>query len=96
MKEAHTAQDPAKEAKRVAKELAMTDEELNAKLLEEGKNLFEIERQIFPSLSNFVEGLHEQLWRAYQSLQHTTIDYLQRIQDENLLLCIGEANFKYL
>lgn len=41
---------------------------------------------MFPSLSNFIERLDEQLWKSYQSLSHNNIAYLQRIQDENNLL----------
>lgn len=50
---------------------------------------------MFPSLSNFAEGLHDQLWRAYQSLAHTSMEYLQRISDENklLFLCDGLLEF---
>ena len=31
----------------------------------ESRNRFETERLVYPSLSNYVEGLHEQLWRSY-------------------------------
>lgn len=41
---------------------------------------------MYPSLSNFVEGLHDQLWKAFLSIPHNSIDYLKRVQDENALL----------
>lgn len=61
----------------------------------ESRQLFDTERQVFPSLSNFTEGLNEQLWRAYQNLSHTSIDYLQRIGDENKLLFLCDALMTY-
>lgn len=59
LKEAHTVQAPAS---------AAAEEEENPNF--DSQKQFDIERQVFPSLSNFVEGLHEQLWRAYQNLSH--------------------------
>lgn len=50
--------------------------------------MFEVERSVFPSLSNFVEHLDEHLWKSFQKLDHTDIEYIQRIQDENALLYI--------
>lgn len=41
---------------------------------------------MFPSLSNFIEHLDEHLWKSFQKLDHTDIEYIQRIQDENVLL----------
>lgn len=61
----------------------------------ESRQQYETERQVFPSLSNFVEGLHEQLWRAYQNLAPTSIDYLQRIADENKLLFLCDSLLEY-
>lgn len=40
--------------------------------------------------------MHEQLWRAYQALSPNSIEYLQRIADENLLLNIGNRIYEYL
>jgi len=40
--------------------------------------------------------MHEQLWRAYQNLQSQSIEYLLRIQDENLLLNLSNSVFAYL
>jgi hypothetical protein len=57
----------------------------------ESRNRFETERLVFPSLSNFAEGLHEQLWKSFQSLSHSSIEYLQRVSDENRLLFLCDA-----
>jgi hypothetical protein len=43
---------------------------------------------VFPSLSNFVEHLDEHLWKSFQKLDHTDLEYIKRIQDENALLYI--------
>lgn len=72
LKDAHKVQEPT----------AAEEEELTM----ESRNSYEVERQVFPSFANFAEGLHDQLWRAYQSLSHTSMEYLQRISDENKLL----------
>ena len=82
LKDAHTVQQPAGDA------------EENPDF--EARQTYDIERQVFPSFSNFIEGLHEQLWRAYQQLPPTSLEYLQRIQDENLLLNTCNSVFKYL
>ena len=55
LKEAHTT---------VVQEINPAEEDLSL----ESRNRFETERLVFPSLSNYAEGLHEQLWRSYQSL----------------------------
>ena len=52
----------------------------------ETRDRFEVERQVYPSLSNFAECLHDQLWKSFQNASHSSIEYLQRIQDENKLL----------
>ena len=39
-------------------------------------NVFEVERSVFPSLSNFVEHLDEHLWKSFQKLDHTDIEYI--------------------
>ena len=85
LKEAHTVQSavPAK-----------LEEDENEDF--DSQKQFDVERSVFPSLSNFAEGLHEQLWRAYQNLPHVNIEYLQRIQDENLLLNISNSIYEYL
>lgn len=51
-------------------------------------NAFEVERSVFPSVSNFIEHLDEHLWKSFQKLDHTDLEYIQRIQDENALLFI--------
>ncbi len=61
----------------------------------ESRNQFETERLVFPSLSNFAEGLHEQLWKSLQSLSHSSIQYLQRVTDENKLLFLCEARIQF-
>lgn len=32
------------------------------------KQNFDIERQAYPSLSNFAETLHDQLWKSFQTV----------------------------
>jgi hypothetical protein len=61
----------------------------------ESRNRFETERLVFPSLSNFAEGLHEQLWKSFQSLSHSSIEYLQRVTDENKLLFLCDALIQF-
>ena len=56
----------------------------------EETNVFEVERSVFPSLSNFIEHLDEHLWKSFQKLDHTDIEYIQRIQDENALLYLAD------
>lgn len=56
----------------------------------EAENLFEVERSVFPSLSNFLEHMDEHLWKSFQKLDHTDIQYIQRIQDENALLHLAD------
>ena len=31
----------------------------------ESRNSYDTERQVYPSLTNFLEGLNEQLWRSF-------------------------------
>ena len=47
---------------------------------------YEIERSVFPSLANFLERLDDQLFKSYQKVHHSSLQYLQRINDENVLL----------
>lgn len=70
-------------------------EEEDVDSLLDSRNLYETERQVFPSLSNFAEGLNDQLWRAFQSIGHTNIDYLQRIGDENKLIFLCDSLLAY-
>ncbi len=55
----------------------------------------EIEKSVMPSLANFMEKLDFELLKAFQNIQHTKIEYLQRIRDENkfLYLCDSVQNF---
>lgn len=65
------------------------DEEEDAeKVLEmlENQEDFETQRSVFPSLSTFIERMDENLLKSYQKLSPSSIDYLQRINDENKLL----------
>lgn len=56
----------------------------------------DIEKSILPSLVNFVEKLDNELLKAYQSITHTKIEYLQRIRDENRLLFVCDKIISYL
>jgi hypothetical protein len=56
---------------------------------------FDIERQVFPSLSNFIESLHDQLWKAYHAVAPHSIEYLQRIQDENKILFLCDSLLQF-
>ena len=49
----------------------------------------DVEKAILPSMANFLEKLDFELLKAFQGTQHTKIEYLQRIRDENkfLFLC---------
>jgi len=66
LKEAYTVQ--------TSKSSSMADDQDENEF--ESRQNFDIERQVFSSLSNYMEGLHDQLWRAYQSLVPTNIEYL--------------------
>lgn len=55
------------------------------------KQDYDIERQVYPSLSNFAETLHDQLWKAYHTMQPQTIDYLIRVNSENKLLFMCDS-----
>lgn len=52
----------------------------------EKQEAFETERSVFPSLSTFIERMDENLLKSYQKLQASSLEYLQRINDENKLL----------
>ncbi len=47
---------------------------------------YDIERSVFPSLSNFLERLDDQLWKSYAKCNNASLAYLKRINDENELL----------
>ena len=76
---AHTAQAKAPEID--------SEEEVD----ESTRRNFDIERQVFPSLSNFIESLHDQLWKAFHAVAPHSIEYLQRIQDENKILFLCDS-----
>jgi len=58
---------------------------------EEMTDQYEVERSVFPSLSNFIERMDEQLWKSFQKLNHQDIAYILRIHDENALLFLIDA-----
>ena len=60
------------------------------------QNLFETERSVFPSLSTFLERMDENLWKSYQKLAPSCIDYLLRINDENKLLFLIDETMEFL
>ena len=60
------------------------------------QNLFETERSVFPSLSTFLERMDENLWKSYQKLAPSSIDYLLRINDENKLLFLIDETMEFL
>ena len=60
------------------------------------QNLFETERSVFPSLSTFLERMDENLWKSYQKLAPSSIDYLLRINDENKLLFLIDETMAFL
>ena len=43
-------------------------------------------KQIFPALVNYMEKLQSQLYKAFQNLTQTNLEYMHRIRDECLLL----------
>lgn len=64
----------------------------------ESQNRFDTERSVFPSLSTTLERLDENLWKSYQKLaaHSSSIDYLQRINDENKLLFLIDDTMEFL
>jgi len=64
----------------------------------EKQNKFETERSVFPSLSTFLERMDENLWKSYQKLagRSSSIDYLERINDENKLLFLIDETMELL
>jgi len=57
---------------------------------EEGGNLdaflMSNDQQIFPALVTFIERLDQQLYKAFQNLTQTQMEYLYRLKDECLLV----------
>lgn len=64
----------------------------------ERENQFETERSLFPSLSTFLERMDENLWKSYQKLANrpSSVDYLERINDENKLLFLIDKTLTFL
>ena len=76
------AYDPTKDQQESEEE----DETLPAGTTTKKVNDYEVERSVFPSLSNFLEKLDDQIYKSYQKSHHSSLEYLQRINDENELL----------
>jgi hypothetical protein len=75
-------------------EKELTADEIIEKMA--NQNLFETERSVFPSLSTFLERMDENLWKSYQKLAPSSIDYLLRINDENKLLFLIDETMAFL
>ena len=92
LKEAHLPDAPVPE-----KEEESDQEEQLAQMMEE-QNKFAVERSVFPSLSTFLERMDENLWKSYQKLHasSSSIDYLQRINDENKLLFLIDETMVFI
>lgn len=83
LKAAHTLQTQSRQE--------MEDEDFSM----ESRNSYDTERQVFPSLANFLEALNEQLWRSFQHYAPNSIDYIQRVNDENKLLFLCDKLFGF-
>ena len=62
----------------------------------EKQEAFETERSVFPSLSTFIEQMDSNLLKSYQKLVPSSIEYLQRINDENKLLFLIDQTEQFL
>ena len=95
IKEAH-APTPEKPTLEDGKEPEENEDEMNEEL--ERQKRFETERSVFPSLSTFLERMDENLWKSYQKLSahSSSIDYLQRVNDENKLLFLSDETLDFL
>lgn len=60
------------------------------------KILLEGVKSIFPSLANFIESLESHQYRAFKSVQHTSLDYLHLIKNENLMLFINDKALNFV
>ena len=95
LKEAHA---PISE-KPKAEEGTEEDEDQTAMLeMLENQDRFATERSVFPSLSTYLERMDETLWKSYQKLgtDPSSINYLQRISDENKLLFLIDETMEFL
>lgn len=61
-----------------------------------GPSALDIERQILPSLISFLQNLDSELLKAFQNVNHTKFEYLQRIKDENALLFACDAALSFM
>lgn len=88
-------QTNASNANKQEEEDSESEDEDNKEKTNEIATSIEIEKSIMPSLANFMEKLDYELLKAYQNTQHTKIEYLQRLRDENkfLFLCDQVQNF---
>lgn len=94
LKEAHTEEDkPEKENEE--DEQKATDDILDNL---ERQNQYETERSLFPALSTALERMDENLWKSYQKLANrpSSVDYLERINDENKLLFLIDKTLTFL
>lgn len=57
---------------------------------------YELEKTILPSIVNLLEKMDNELLKAFQSISHQKIEYLQRIRDENVLLHLCDSVQAYL
>ena len=64
------------ESESIAESSITTESALARKVSSNTMKEFEIERYVFPSLSRFIETLDEQLWKSYQKLHHSSLEYL--------------------
>ena len=52
--------------------------------------------QILPGIVNFIDKLDQQLFKAFQVLSNTSIEYLQRLRDECILIKMCDSVIDYL
>lgn len=52
--------------------------------------------QILPALVNYIEKLDQQLYKAFQALSQTSMEYLHRLRDECILIKQCDALMTYL
>lgn len=54
------------------------------------------DQQILPAIVNFIEKLDSQLFKAFQNLNQTSMEYLYRLKDECLLIKQCDNIIQYL
>jgi translation initiation factor 3 subunit C len=52
--------------------------------------------QILPGIVSFIDKLDQQLFKAFQTLNQTSIEYLQRLRDECILIRLCDQVMDYL